>query len=269
MEVDAFLIGLEENVAKRNLDFFHIPSVVVHGTMPYIDEKQFDLPHFQDSEIYACAALVSDMSIARNSRVPEIEQALEQPGKKGVWALLVLKRDAVPPKSSLEPLEWPEALINATIRQQEIPMSKRRQMLDMGDRLRKFDLFAGLLPAEASMLRSSMERVEAEAGDVIVRQSEPGDNLYLIESGQAEVVIHSLAGKPLVINQLGPDEYFGEIGLLTGGERTADVIAMTPMSLLKLTKETYMQYLSKMVEIEQKLARMAAQRATNSIRKNP
>jgi len=268
MEVDAFIIGLEENVAKRNLDFFHIPTVVIHGTIPYIDENQFDLPHFQDSEIFACAALVSDMSQALNSRLPTIEGALEQPGKQGMLALLALKRDAAPLKSSLEPLEWCDALINATIRQQYVPMSIRRQMLDMGDRLRKFDLFIGLLPAEASILRSAMERIDVKVGDVIVRQWEPGDSLYLIETGQAEVRVGSATGNPVILNTLGPDEYFGEIGMLTGGERTADVIALTPMSLLRLAKDTYIQYLSQMVEVEQQLARTAVQRATNSIRRN-
>jgi CRP-like cAMP-binding protein len=110
-----------------------------------------------------------------------------------------------------------------------------------------------------------MERVEVEPGAVIVRQSEPSDCLYFILSGQAAVRIRSLTGNFFVLNHLGPDEYFGEIGLLTGRERTADVIATTKMSLLKLTKDTYMQYLSRMVEIEQQLAYTAVKRAANSI----
>ena len=48
---------------------------------------------------------------------------------------------------------------------------------------------------------------------------------------------------------------------MTGGRRTADVVSLAPMKLLKLGRHTYETYLRRMVEVEQKLALTAAKRA--------
>jgi CRP-like cAMP-binding protein len=57
---------------------------------------------------------------------------------------------------------------------------------------------------------------------------------------------------------MGPGQYFGEIGLLTGGPRTVDVESLTRMKVLKLGRDTYETYLRHMVEVEQKMALTAA-----------
>jgi CRP/FNR family cyclic AMP-dependent transcriptional regulator len=62
----------------------------------------------------------------------------------------------------------------------------------------------------------------------------------------------------------GPGDTLGEIALVTGGERTADVIALTPMKLLRLSTENYGHYLGRMLEVERQLAQTAAIRATET-----
>jgi CRP-like cAMP-binding protein len=47
---------------------------------------------------------------------------------------------------------------------------------------------------------------------------------------------------------VGPDEYFGEIALLTGQTRTADVVAVTPMTMRRLTRDRYAVYLAEMLK---------------------
>ena len=66
---------------------------------------------------------------------------------------------------------------------------------------------------------------------------------------------------------MGPGQYFGEIGLLTGGPRTVDVESLTRSKVLKLGRDTYETYLRHMVEVEQKMALTAARRASNSLQK--
>jgi CRP-like cAMP-binding protein len=112
-----------------------------------------------------------------------------------------------------------------------------------------------------------METVEAAPGEVIVRQGEAGDASYLIEKGQADVLVHRTDGDSIKVGQLGQEEYFGEVGLLSGGLRMADVVAATPMQLLKLTRETFMRYLAERSEVEQQMAAMAARRIVDTGRK--
>jgi CRP/FNR family transcriptional regulator, cyclic AMP receptor protein len=63
-------------------------------------------------------------------------------------------------------------------------------------------------------------------GDVICRRQERGDTLMVIVTGRIKVLSNSVDGKEIVLNFLGPGDTTGEIALLDGGERTADVIAL-------------------------------------------
>lgn len=100
-------------------------------------------------------------------------------------------------------------------------------------------LFGDLSPSEAAMLGLFVRREAVEAGRVVVRQGEEGDALFLIEEGQAEVRARDAAGTVATIATLGPGSYFGEIALVTGGPRTADVVAVTPLTLLRLDRAGY------------------------------
>jgi hypothetical protein len=266
-EVDAFVLGMEENVAKQNLDFFHIPNVVIHGTVPYATEDDFLYQRYPERAVYPCAVLVSDMEMLLETRLPSIEAALELPGKQGMLALFSLKRDAPELKSSLIPRGGLGALAEATVPQKGVPMEARRQLLFRGDVIREFDPFAGMSVAEAATLGSFMERVDVGVGEAIVKQGEEGDAIYLIEAGRADVQVHRDDGGTVKVSQLEAGDYFGEIGLLTGGPRTADVVATTPMKLLKLSRDTYMRYLAERAEIERQIAMTATKRAADTMKK--
>jgi CRP-like cAMP-binding protein len=78
-----------------------------------------------------------------------------------------------------------------------------------------------------------------KAGDEIVRQGEPGDRFYVIDSGSAEVLVD---GRPAA--SLGPGDYFGEIGLLRDVPRTATVRAREDGLLLTLTHDAFVPAVS-------------------------
>jgi hypothetical protein len=266
MEVDAFIGDIEEGVAGQNLAFFHTPMVVVHSTPPYESEDSYLFLRHQYRTIYPFAALVSDLTDPMRTRLPQIEQALALPGKQGVLALVGLKRDLHASRSSLAPPDYLDPLIDSALPQQGIPMHQRRAMLDVGERVRQFPLFSGLSVAEATVLGSFMECIEVPAGEVIVRRWECGDSLYLVEAGEAIVQIARPNGPPVQLGAIQAGDYFGEIALLTGGERTADVVACTPMTLLKLGRDAYVRYLRHVAEVDQNLAHTATRRATAVIR---
>ena len=93
--------------------------------------------------------------------------------------------------------------------------------------LESIALFAALTLDERETVAQACEEVEIEAGATLVREGDFGFAAYAIREGTAEVV-HDGA----VIRALGPGDMFGEIAILSGGRRTATVVASTPMKVV-------------------------------------
>jgi len=143
--------------------------------------------------------------------------------------------------------------------QRRAAMSERRRLLDLGEWLRRIDLFQGLSLGEATVLGTLLEPVEVAVGAVIVAQGAYGDGLYLVESGVA--MPHIVVCRRAAQKRLGPGSYCGEVGLLTGAPNTADIIAQTPMRLLRLRPEVYTQYLAPLPDVRLRLAEASARQA--------
>ena len=108
-------------------------------------------------------------------------------------------------------------------------------------RILTLPLFVGV---PRSRMETAMHRVVEEpvtAGQVVVAQGDQADRFYIIESGTFTVSqVHSPATEPVVLRQLGPDEVFGELGLLNQTPRTATVTAATDGTLLALGRDDFL-----------------------------
>ena len=102
-----------------------------------------------------------------------------------------------------------------------------------------------------------MREVEVEAGAEVVTRDDYGSAIYFIEEGEAEVITDP--GE--VTEALGPGDTFGEIALLLTGERTATVVARTPMRLLSLSGQDFERIRARVPELERSLRRLGAERA--------
>jgi MFS family permease len=98
------------------------------------------------------------------------------------------------------------------------------------------------IPFFAPLPAPSMERVmadviarDAAAGDVLIREGDPGDLFYVIVEGTVEI---NRGGEH--VSEQGPGAYVGEIALLRDVPRTASVIAKTPLRLLALEREPFL-----------------------------
>jgi CRP-like cAMP-binding protein len=126
-------------------------------------------------------------------------------------------------------------------------------------RLATFPAFAELPEAELTELASAVREVEVDAGAEVVTLDHYGDALYLVEAGEAEVRTES--DEPS--RMLGPGDTFGEIGLLLTGQRTATVVARTPMRLLSLSGQDFGAIRERVPELESALRRLGLERATS------
>ncbi|HUP83184.1 MAG TPA: MFS transporter [Candidatus Limnocylindria bacterium] len=112
---------------------------------------------------------------------------------------------------------------------------------DPRQRLAKVPLFGGLPPArlETAMRRATMRDVKS--GTTIIRQGDPADFFYVINSGRVEVTQTDGSGPSRLLRQMGPGEFFGEIGLLSRIPRTATVVAMTDCTLVALEGAAFLE----------------------------
>ena len=101
--------------------------------------------------------------------------------------------------------------------------------------LRGVPMFEPLPIATMEELAAGVERQQAARGEVIVRQGEPGDRFFIIESGTAAVAVDGRADRPL-----GPGGSFGEIALLRDVPRTATVTASTDVRLVAIERTRFL-----------------------------
>ncbi|HET8651691.1 MAG TPA: cyclic nucleotide-binding domain-containing protein [Gaiellaceae bacterium] len=122
-------------------------------------------------------------------------------------------------------------------------------------RIAAFPVLADLPEAELDELATAMREVEVDAGAKIVTLDDFGTAIYFIEQGEAEVL--SDGGEAT----LGPGDTLGEISLLLTGERTASVVARTPMRLLSLSGQDFERIRARVPELERSLRRLGVERA--------
>src|SRR5260370_25507525 len=78
----------------------------------------------------------------------------------------------------------------------------------------------------------------ATKGSVIVHQGDPGDTMFVVESGRCEVYVEESPGHTITIALMGPDDFFGEMALISEETRTASVRALEDCKLLTLDRKT-------------------------------
>lgn len=262
-EVHAVVGSLEEEIGKRNLDFFHTPLVLIRGTVPCTEENSILAPRYRDCATYPFAVLVADMD-GCSERLDAIEAALSRAGHAGMLSLLALKDRDSGRRSSLEPAGGLPPLSTSEVAQARLSTKARRQLRDLGTLLRAARPFRGLSDGEAAVLASFIEFVEPGPTDLLIREGDIGDDLFVIIAGEAEVRVRTDVGQTRPVALLGPGDHFGEISLVTGGSRSADVVALTPMRALRITKALYGQYLAHMAEVDLELTHAAVARLASA-----
>ncbi|MGH2934942.1 MAG: cyclic nucleotide-binding domain-containing protein [Gaiellaceae bacterium] len=98
------------------------------------------------------------------------------------------------------------------------------------DMLKKVPLFSSLDNRELEEIANSMQERRVAAGETVLQQGAGGAGFFIVEEGEADVTVDGKAR-----SAIGPGDYFGEIALLTGSDRTATVTARTDMLCHGLT----------------------------------
>ena len=102
----------------------------------------------------------------------------------------------------------------------------------------RFGAFSQLPPAHIDELLRRFERVEAKAGEVIIREGAEGDYYYLVESGRCQVE-RLVGGVSMLLAELRSGDTFGEEALVAEAKRNATVTMKTDGSMLRLAKQDF------------------------------
>jgi CRP-like cAMP-binding protein len=124
-------------------------------------------------------------------------------------------------------------------------------------RIAALPAFADLPAEELDALAEVMSELEVEPGAKVVTVDDYGTAIYFVEEGEAE----ALADDGAAIQSLGPGDMFGEIALILTGQRTATVVARTPMRLLSLSGQDFERIRERVPELEGSLRRLGLERA--------
>jgi hypothetical protein len=74
-----------------------------------------------------------------------------------------------------------------------------------------------------------------DAGETIFRQGEFGRDLYVIKTGRVHILMTDETGAERLIKELGPGDHFGEMALIDGGARSADIVAESELRCFCMT----------------------------------
>jgi len=131
---------------------------------------------------------------------------------------------------------------------------------------RNHPIFGILGPDLLDKLRSHARVRNVERGATIFSKGDAGTCLFAILEGQVKVISFSPRGKYAVFNVLNAGDIFGEIALLDGGERTADVIALTDCKLIVIERRDFLPLVHSSPDVAQRLIEVLCERLRNTSR---
>ncbi|MFN2545221.1 MAG: ATP-binding cassette domain-containing protein [Actinomycetota bacterium] len=129
------------------------------------------------------------------------------------------------------------------------------------DQLREVPLLSGLSEAEVEAVARHLRPERRTEGEVVVRQGDRGDSMYLVGSGELEVVVED-EGVPRHVGLLHGGDHFGEVALLTGKPRNATVRTTMPSELYSLSRADFEELLRQQPQVRDTLTRVMTERSS-------
>ena len=130
--------------------------------------------------------------------------------------------------------------------------------------IRKAPLFSALDDAAAHELRQSMVSLKLNKGQVLFKEGQEGDRLYVIVHGKIKLGTQSNDGRENLLSILGPGEMFGELSLFDPEPRTSTATAVTDVRLVSLAHDAVIGLITSNPQTSLELLRRLAQRLRKS-----
>jgi small-conductance mechanosensitive channel/CRP-like cAMP-binding protein len=157
-------------------------------------------------------------------------------------------------------LPYPSLNVNMT----EMNEDRVRRKLDEDyarrvDALSRVDVFRALDAQKIDRLARRLRRVIFGPSETVLRQGDPGDSLYVVQSGQVAVRI-DVHGQQREVATLSAGQFFGEMSLMTGESRAATVVAKSDVECYIVDKEAFQEILDTQPELAGIISDILSQR---------
>ena len=126
--------------------------------------------------------------------------------------------------------------------------------------LQHIALFESLGDDQLDQILDRHRESSHQADQVIVMEQDWGESIYLLCDGLAKVRTYTADGDEVVMSLLGGGDVFGEMAALEGGTRSADVVALTPLRLVKMRVPPFTALLEQEAVFALALAKLEASR---------
>ena len=130
--------------------------------------------------------------------------------------------------------------------------------------LGRFDLFSGLSESSLMAITGSSKFVLFKKGQFIFLQDDLCEKAYLVRTGCVSILLESLDGRKLVINEMRVGDFFGEVGLLTSHPRSSSAIARTDSEILVIPRDVFLEVINREPTLVRRLLELAANRLRES-----
>jgi CRP-like cAMP-binding protein len=132
------------------------------------------------------------------------------------------------------------------------------------DLLRLHPFFSALSARDVEELLTSTRCRRVPAGRMLFQKGDVGDGLYGILAGRVAFTVESASGKELILNVLGPGEFFGEIALLDGKGRSAAGVARDACRLLFIPRGAFTSFFGERPEAMSRIIELLCARLRRS-----
>ena len=105
--------------------------------------------------------------------------------------------------------------------------------------LERVPFLAALSSADRRWLADRVRRRHFEKNDIVFQKDDPGQSLFIIETGQVRIYMPGVQGTDLTLTVMGPGEFFGDLSLLDGRPRSASASAIVETILLTIERNDF------------------------------
>jgi CRP/FNR family transcriptional regulator, cyclic AMP receptor protein len=126
--------------------------------------------------------------------------------------------------------------------------------------LKNVPLFSDLSDSEIDILSKDSYVKKYDKNEMIIHKQDEGDTFFALISGKVKVVLTDDEGKEFIVDILNPQEFFGEMSLLDGEPRSADVVAIEPTEVVALKRDDFMTQFTTHPHIAKKIIKVLGKR---------
>jgi CRP-like cAMP-binding protein len=239
--------NLNARVLQIGIDY-NVPPAVAQGVLSQaasnVDGVSNQIPAFARVAGYGDSSVVYEIKyhMYDYSQRDRVDADI----RKAVW--YALRRNGIP-------IPFP---IRTHVRYQPPASRNQPDPAEIAERLARIDILSPLPPDAHESIAAAARLHTYAKGETIIRRGSAGDSMFVVHAGNVSVRVDENE-----IARLGVGDFFGELALLTGESRAADVVALTEVTAIEIAKDALQPVLMEHRELASAISAKVSERRGN------